>query len=146
MADPISRIEITEEVLGSIGSVADENNVEVYVVGGFVRDTLLGQQCKDIDIVVVGDGIAFSRMVANRLNISNVVIYEKFGTAMLPLSDGKIEFVAAREERYEQHSRKPSVKNASLLSDLSRRDFTVNALAASLKKSRWGELIDPFHG
>lgn len=146
MSEPISHIEIIDDVLVSIGSIADENNVEAYVVGGYVRDTLLGKRCKDIDIVVVGDGIAFSRMVANRLNISNVVVYEKFGTAMLPLSDGKIEFVAAREEWYEQNSRKPSVKNASLQSDLSRRDFTVNALAASLKKSRWGELIDPFHG
>src|SRR5208283_758898 len=146
MTEPISRIDITDDVLVSIGSIAEGHNVEVYVVGGYVRDTLLGKQSKDVDIVVVGDGIAFSRLVANQLHISNVVVYEKFGTAMLPLSDGKIEFVAAREERYEQHSRKPSVKNASLQSDLSRRDFTVNALAASLKKSRWGELIDPFHG
>ena len=142
----ISRIDIIEDVLVTIGSIADEHNVEAYAVGGFVRDTLLGKQCKDIDIVVVGDGVTFARIVANRLNVSNVIIYEKFGTAMLPLPDGKIEFVTAREERYEQHSRKPTVTRASLQSDLSRRDFTVNALAASLNKSCRGELVDPFHG
>ncbi|HMD13466.1 MAG TPA: tRNA nucleotidyltransferase, partial [Bacteroidota bacterium] len=108
MSGVIARIDIIEDVLVRIGSIADEHNVEAYVVGGFVRDTLLGKQCKDIDIVVVGDGVTFSRIVANGLNVSNVIIYEKFGTAMLPLPEGKIEFVTAREERYEQHSRKPS--------------------------------------
>ncbi len=146
MSGVISRIDIIEDVLVTIGSIADEHNVEAYAVGGFVRDTLLGKQCKDIDIVVVGDGVAFAGIVANRLNVSNVIIFEKFGTAMLPVPDGKIEFVTAREERYEQHSRKPTVTTASLLSDLSRRDFTVNALAASLNKARRGELVDPFHG
>lgn len=146
MSGVISRIDIIKDVLVTIGSIADEHNVEAYAVGGFVRDTLLGKQCKDIDIVVVGDGVAFAGIVANRLNVSNVIIYEKFGTAMLPVPDGKIEFVTAREERYEQHSRKPTVTTASLQSDLSRRDFTVNALAASLNKSRRGELVDPFHG
>ena len=132
--------------LEQIGAIADENQADAYVVGGFVRDTLLGRPGKDIDIVVVGDGVAFARIVAERLHVPQPVVFEKFGTAMLPMTGGKIEFVTAREERYERDSRKPEVKKASLESDLSRRDFTVNALAASIRTSGWGKLIDPFHG
>ncbi|HUL43358.1 MAG TPA: CCA tRNA nucleotidyltransferase [Bacteroidota bacterium] len=133
-------------VLGEIGAIADERGVDAYVVGGFVRDTLLGRPGKDIDIVVVGDGIAFARVVAEKMRAQTPVVFEKFGTAMLPVAGGKIEFVTAREERYERGSRKPTVQKASLESDLSRRDFTVNALAASVRKAGWGKIIDPFHG
>jgi len=134
------------DILKQIGAIADEERVDAYVVGGYVRDTLLGKPGKDIDIMVVGDGIAFARTVAKHLHVPHPVVFEKFGTAMLPMSEGKIEFVTAREEQYERDSRKPAVKKASLESDLLRRDFTVNALAASIRKSAWGKLIDPFHG
>lgn len=139
-------IEITNRHLLAIGSIADEINEEVYVVGGFVRDILLGKEVQDIDIVVVGDSIRFARAVADRFHIANVVIFEKFGTAMIPVDGGKIEFVSAREESYEASSRKPTVKRSTLASDLSRRDFTVNAIAASLNKDHLGKIIDVYDG
>ncbi len=139
-------IDISDKNLLRIGDIADNEGVEAYVVGGFLRDTLLGQDRTDIDITVVGDGIEFARLVARSIGIENVVTYEKFGTAMLPIPGGKIEFVSAREESYTPGSRKPAVKRASLESDLSRRDFTVNTLASPLNAPRRGELIDPFDG
>ena len=139
-------IEITHPLLVRIGQLADANKIEAYVVGGYVRDRLLGKEVKDIDIVVVGDGVAFAQTVADDLKRTRLVIYRRFGTAMMPLDDGKIEFVTAREEYYEKDSRKPHVRTASLKSDLSRRDFTVNTLAASINKERWGAVEDPFDG
>lgn len=139
-------LELSAQILRDIGSIADEEDLDVYVVGGFVRDKILGNEVTDIDIVVVGDGIKFARTVAAKLGNRQVVTFEKFGTAMLPHRDGKIEFVSAREESYESTSRKPNVKQASLESDLSRRDFTINAMAASLRKGRFGEIIDPHGG
>jgi tRNA nucleotidyltransferase/poly(A) polymerase len=142
----MSAIEIDNEVLRRIGALADDLKIEAYVVGGYLRDKLLGKEVNDIDIVVVGDGVLFARAVAKELGVKDVVVFEKFGTAMLPYNGGKIEFVAAREESYSTESRKPVVKKASLASDLSRRDFTVNAIAASLNEARYGEIIDEFHG
>lgn len=141
-----TRIEITNETLIRIGKIADEQHVEVHVVGGYVRDKLLGKEVQDIDIVVVGDGVAFAKSVATAFGHPGIVVFEKFGTAMLPLETGKIEFVAAREESYEPASRKPTVRPASLASDLSRRDFTINALAISLNGPDPGRLSDPFNG
>lgn len=141
----MTTIELKNDTLSAIGRIADREKVEAYVVGGYVRDKLLGKEVTDIDIVVVGDGVAFARTVAKEFS-ANVVVFEKFGTAMLPLGSGKIEFVAAREESYAADSRKPEVKPATLESDLSRRDFTVNTLAASINGPRWGELIDIFGG
>jgi tRNA nucleotidyltransferase/poly(A) polymerase len=146
MAGMNNQITITQEIVLRIGAFADESNVEAYVVGGYVRDKFLGKEVTDIDIVVIGDGVEFAKKVGAAVGRTNVVVYEKFGTAMLPLEEGKIEFVSAREESYERSSRKPQVKKASLESDLSRRDFTVNALAASINKKKLGEVIDPFHG
>ncbi|MGA2625079.1 MAG: CCA tRNA nucleotidyltransferase [Bacteroidota bacterium] len=139
-------IEITDDVLSRIGAMADRQGTEAYVVGGYVRDRLLGKDVKDIDIVVVGDAISFAHSVAEELGNKRVVEYEKFGTAMIPLESGKVEFVTAREESYDSDSRKPHVKYATLQSDLSRRDFTINALAASINKKRFGEVVDPFNG
>jgi len=146
MTNSPKHIEIEEEILKRIGLIADELEVEAYLVGGYVRDKLLGNDVKDIDIVVIGDGIAFAKQVAKKIKQNNVVTYEKFGTAMLPLKEGKIEFVGAREESYERDSRKPLVKSASLESDLSRRDFTVNTLAASINREKFGEVTDPYNG
>jgi tRNA nucleotidyltransferase/poly(A) polymerase len=142
----INHIEITQDVLLRIGSIADAEKIEAYVVGGYVRDKLLGKEVKDIDIVVIGDGINFAIKAAKEIGCKDVVTYEKFGTAMLPMGEGKIEFVAAREESYERDSRKPRVKKASLESDLSRRDFTINTLAASINQKTFGQLFDPFNG
>lgn len=139
-------IEITDDVLSLIGVMADRLGKEAYVVGGYVRDRLLGKDVKDIDIVVVGDAISFARSVAEELGSKQVVVYEKFGTAMIPLESGKVEFVTAREESYDSDSRKPHVKQATLQSDLSRRDFTINALAVSINKKQFGEVVDPFDG
>jgi len=139
-------MEVSDPVLVRIGAIADANSVEVYVVGGYVRDLFLGKEVKDIDIVVVGDGIRFARNVAREFGHTDVVVFEKFGTAMLPLEDRKVEFVAAREESYSRDSRKPTVQQASLASDLSRRDFTINTLAVGLHKTDFGKLSDLYDG
>jgi poly(A) polymerase len=142
----VQTMEITDPVLVRIGAIADANGVEAYVVGGYVRDRILDKEVKDIDIVVVGDGIRFARTVAREFGHTDVVVFEKFGTAMLPLEDRKIEFVAAREESYSRDSRKPVVQQASLASDLSRRDFTINTLAVGLNKAGSGVLWDLYDG
>jgi len=133
-------------VLRDIGKVADRLGVDIYLVGGYVRDLLLGREVKDADITVVGDGVAFAKEAAAALGVKNTVVYEKFGTAMVPFGDGKIEFVGAREESYEKSSRNPSVNPATLDGDLLRRDFTVNAVAVSLNAGRYGEVVDPLGG
>jgi len=139
-------LDIPNPLLARIGAIADEAGAATYVVGGFVRDAILGKAVKDIDIVVIGDGIAFAKLAAAKMSIRNVVTFEKFGTAMLQLDAGKVEFVGAREESYQSSSRKPEVKQATLESDLARRDFTVNAIAASLNKGTFGEILDPYNG
>jgi poly(A) polymerase len=148
-----SQIEIAHPILRAIGNVAEEEGVRAYVVGGYVRDQLIGRQSKDMDIVVLADGIEFAKRVAISLGKGNVVSYDRFGTAMLDLSgssskDGveKIEFVTARKESYSKDSRKPEVEVGTLEDDLSRRDFTINAIAASITADRRGELVDPFGG
>lgn len=140
------RIEISHDIVKRIGTFADELNIEVYVVGGYVRDTLLEKQSQDIDIVVIGDGILLAKQVAEKFGLPSPVVFERFGTALISLDGGKIEFVSARKEKYTKQSRKPIIKKAALESDLSRRDFTINAIAASLNKNRFGEIIDPFNG
>ena len=140
------QIDIEEPLLKTIGELADRLSVRAYVVGGFVRDLLLGKKVKDIDVVVVGDGIAFGRQVAGALGKSNLVVFENFGTAMLQLDDWKLEFVGARRESYAKYSRKPKVEVGTLEDDLSRRDFTVNAIAASLVAEDFGRLSDPYNG
>jgi poly(A) polymerase len=139
-------IRLEHPLLTSIGAIADMHALEAYVVGGYVRDLLLSIKDRDIDVVVVGDGVMFARAVARALGIDTVVAFEKFGTAMVPLPDGKLEFVGARSERYRENSRKPEVRSGTLAEDLRRRDFTVNAMAASLNAGRFGELVDPLGG
>lgn len=139
-------LDISSEALRTVGAVADRLGAEAYVVGGYVRDLLLGREVKDIDVTVIGDGVAFAHEAAAALGAHPVVVFEKFGTAMVPYGGGKLEFVAAREESYSKDSRKPEVKRASLAADLSRRDFTVNAIALSLNAGRFGEIADPYDG
>jgi poly(A) polymerase len=140
------RLTLPHPLLAAIGVVADREGVDVYVVGGFIRDMLLGIQDRDIDVLVIGDGVAFARKVAQHLHIPTVVVHERFGTAMLPLDSGKLEFVGARREQYDHESRNPVVQPGTLEEDLARRDFTVNALAASLNSGRFGDLHDPLRG
>jgi poly(A) polymerase len=139
-------IDIQDQLLKRVGEIADKSAMQAFVVGGFVRDFLLGKQVKDIDIVVLGDGIGFGRHVAHELGSSNLVVFENFGTAMLQLDDGKMEFVGARKESYTKFSRKPKVEGGTLDDDLRRRDFTVNAMAVSLNAADFGRLVDPFQG
>jgi poly(A) polymerase len=141
-----SHITITHPLLRRVGAVADRTGTTVYVVGGYVRDLVLGTEVQDIDILVMGDGIAFANEVARDLGVGTVVAYERFGTAMLPIDGGKLEFVGARKEKYSGESRKPDVVPATLEEDLLRRDFTVNAMAAALNAATFGTLLDPLGG
>ena len=146
-------LEIRNPRLQEIGEIAEKNGLKVYVVGGFLRDRLLGRETRDMDILVLGDGIGFAREASKRLEMKNLVVYEKFGTAMLEFEGSspgvapeKIEFITARKETYSRDSRKPEVEVGTLEDDLSRRDFTINAIAASITHDRRGELVDPFGG
>lgn len=130
-----------------ISELADENNKECYVIGGFVRDLYLQRPSKDIDIVVVGSGIELAGQVAARLGKkANLAVFKNFGTAQIKYKDLEIEFVGARKESYLRNSRKPIVEDGTLEDDQNRRDFTINALALSLNKKNFGELTDPFNG
>ena len=146
MMHPASHITISHPLLRRIGAVGDRTGTTVYVVGGYVRDLVLGTEVQDIDILVMGDGIVFAHEVARELSIGTVVTYERFGTAMIPVGDGKLEFVGARKEKYTEESRKPDVVPATLEEDLLRRDFTVNAMAVALNAGAFGTLHDPLGG
>ncbi|MDP3353667.1 MAG: HD domain-containing protein [Flavobacteriaceae bacterium] len=131
-----------------ISSVADEMNIDTFVIGGFVRDYFLKRDFKkDIDIVAVGSGIELAEKVASKLpNKPKVQVFKNYGTAMFRYQDIDIEFVGARKESYSEESRNPSVEIGTLEDDQKRRDFTINALAISLNKSNYGTLLDPFNG
>ena len=132
-------------IFKKIGTLADAECLSVFVIGGFVRDLFLHRPSKDIDILVVGNGIAFAEKVGQLLK-SQVSVFKNFGTAMLRFQDMEVEFVGARKESYRSNSRKPIVENGTLDDDQKRRDFTINAMAISLNKGRFGQLVDPFGG
>ena len=135
------------KLLERLGAFADTENTALYVVGGYVRDRLMKRPLKrEMDFSVVGDAVAFSEKLARHLNVRQPVIFARFGTAMVPYRGFHLDFVSAREESYTEHSRKPKVIPAGLESDLRRRDFTVNAMAAGLNAGNYGVLIDLFDG
>jgi len=129
-----------------IGKVADRLGLECYVVGGYVRDKLLGIKNDDVDIVVVGSGIKMASEFAKESGASSVDYFQNFGTAKVNFKGIEVEFVGARKESYNRGSRKPIVEDGTLQDDQLRRDFTVNAMAICLNSTRYGELIDPFNG
>ena len=136
------------KLFDTIGAVASGMGLEVYAVGGFVRDRLLNINSKDIDFVTVGDGPALAESVCNALGneASDLSIFKNFGTAMFRYRDFELEFVGARKESYQHHSRKPEVAEGTILDDQLRRDFTINALAIPLQGDQKYEIIDPFDG
>ena len=137
---------LTHPVFKVACQVVTELNLEAYVIGGFVRDLLLERPSKDIDIVVIGNGMDLAKACAEKLRVKKVSLFENFGTAQFKYKDLEVEFVGARKESYRRDSRKPIVENGTLADDQNRRDFTINALAISLHKDNFGELIDPFDG
>jgi len=139
-------IDIAEPILSAIGALADRHGIEVYAVGGYVRNKLLQKPITDLDVVVIGDGVAFAKLVAESFHREHIVTYERFGTAMVQFEGTKVEFVGARKESYHDDSRKPEVNRGTLTDDLARRDFTINAMAVSLNADHWGTLVDPFDG
>jgi tRNA nucleotidyltransferase (CCA-adding enzyme) len=136
---------INISIINLISNLAEKENVEIYLVGGFVRDLILERKSKDIDVLVIGNGIDFANVVAKKTN-ERIQVFKNFGTAMLKTKDYEIEFVGARKESYNSDSRKPIVEEGSLEEDLSRRDFTINTLAISLNKKNYGEIVNLFDG
>jgi poly(A) polymerase len=130
-----------------IGETADENRFECYLIGGFVRDIILKRKSKDIDIVVVGDGVEFAKILAKKIGRGvSLSIFKTYGTAQIKTKNTEIEIVGARKESYQKESRNPIVEVGTLEDDQNRRDFTINALAICLNNRRFGEVIDPFNG
>lgn len=133
-------------IFKTLATIVAEQNTEAYVIGGYVRDLLLGRPSQDIDIVVHGSGIGLAEAAARRLGNLPVSVFKNFGTAMFRYKSMEIEFVGARKESYRANSRKPIVEEGTIDDDQKRRDFTINALAISLNKHNYGTLIDPFGG
>lgn len=140
---------LNDKIFEILSSVVTSENVQAYVIGGWVRDCLLKREHsdKDIDIVVIGSGIEIARKSARKINSRiKVSVFKNFGTAMFRNREYEIEFVGARKESYDRNSRKPVVENGTLEDDQKRRDFTINTLAISIHKETFGEFLDPFGG
>jgi len=139
------------EILYRIGDLADEQGLPCYLVGGYVRDLIMQRPCTDIDIMVIGEPVPFAKAMVEQLGGRNFVLFERFRTAQLELEDGeagtfKLEIVGARKESYNPESRKPITSIGTLEDDLSRRDFTINALALRLNRKQRGEVVDLYDG
>ena len=143
----INNPKIQDSILHLVGEEADKLQLECYVIGGWVRDLLLHRESKDIDIVVVGSGIALAEAVTKRLGRgAHLSVFKTYGTAQVKRGELELEFVGARRESYQHDSRNPIVEDGTLEEDQNRRDFTINALAICLNQNRYGELLDPFGG
>lgn len=134
------------KVIDTISKVAELVDVEVYAVGGFVRDIILNRERNDLDILVIGNGTDFAKNVADGLGITNVSYFKNFGTAHFDYQGMNVEFVGARKESYDRNTRKPIVEDGTFDEDISRRDFTINTLAISLNKNEFGKLTDKYDG
>ncbi|MBX3165690.1 MAG: HD domain-containing protein [Bacteroidetes bacterium] len=138
---------LKQSIFKTIQQCADDLNVDAYVIGGYVRDIFLKRDSKDIDIVTIGKGIDLAAKVHEKLgNEATIATFKNFGTAQVKIHDLEIEFVGARKESYNRHSRKPIVEDGTLQDDQNRRDFTINALAIGVSKNNFGKLLDPFNG
>ena len=140
---------LNDKIFETLSEVVSSENVQAYIIGGWVRDCLLERDHpeKDIDIVVIGSGIEIARKAARKLHPgTKISVFKNFGTAMFRVQEYEIEFVGARKESYERNSRKPIVENGTLEDDQARRDFTINALAISLNEETFGKFLDPFGG
>lgn len=142
---------LTEEInkisfLKTASTVARELNFKVYIVGGFVRDLILERNTKEIDLLVIGDGIEYANVLSQKLGITNLSVYNNFGTAHFRYQNVDLEFVGARKESYSKESRNPDVLPGTFEDDIYRRDFTINTLALSINEENFGELIDTFNG
>lgn len=140
-------MKLSHPIFKIISEVANDLGCEAYVIGGFVRDLFLKRNSKDIDIVVIGNGIELAQAIAKKIGRNTeVTVFKTFGTAMVRYQGLEIEFVGARKESYNPDSRKPVVETGTLKEDQDRRDFTINAMAYSLSGKTFGELLDPFGG
>lgn len=137
---------LSHPVFKVVSQVVAEEGLEAYVIGGYVRDLLLDRPSKDIDIVVIGNGMDLAQKAGARLRVKKVSYFKNFGTAQFIYKDLDVEFVGARKESYREDSRKPVVEDGNLSDDQNRRDFTINALALRLHPDGYGDLIDPFNG
>ena len=146
MPETIMSDYLDHPIFSLLSEVADDAGVACFVVGGYVRDRIMGREFRnDIDVVVVGSGIDFATRVGKRLG-AKVAVYKNFGTASIHHEALQLEFVGARKESYRTDSRKPIVEDGTLADDQNRRDFTINAMALSLNKADFGRLLDPFDG
>jgi poly(A) polymerase len=132
--------------LKSIQELAEQEQIDVYIVGGFVRDLILNRNKNELDFLVIGNGPEFSQKLADKLGVTNFKIFKNFGTSHFNYQNFDFEFVGARKESYNKDSRNPNVETGSFDEDISRRDFTINTLAISLNPKNFGELIDTFNG
>ena len=141
------KFSLQDKVFRIVGEAADALGIEAYVVGGYVRDLMLGRESKDVDFVAVGSGIDLAQEVARRLGRrTRVHVYRTYGTAQVKSAGLELEFVGARRESYRRDSRNPIVEDGTLEDDLKRRDFTINAMAISVNSNSFGELVDMFDG
>ena len=134
------------QVFVMAGEIAAKEKLPCYLVGGYVRDKLLNRETTDVDIMVEGDAISYAKKLSAAMGIGKVVEFKEFGTARIPNENFEIEVASARSESYRKDSRNPKIEFSTFEDDMSRRDFTINAIAASIHPDSFGELHDPFGG
>ena len=138
---------INSNIFNEISDHCSVNNIECYVVGGFVRDFILKRECKDADLLIIGDGIRVAKEIAKKLDPRiSVTVFKNFGTAYFNYKGYEIEFVGARKESYSRNSRNPKIESGTFIDDINRRDFKINSLVISLNKENFGQLIDLHNG